>query len=260
MKTTHTYKNLPHSFLMGVVLCLFGVFFSSQAYAQHEELIDKTWYLYKLEIDEEDYEYYSLEIQAGDEARIKVVENDLDTIIQQYGCPGGGCDNYIEFIENENKFIFTERLCLASDPCRGYNDYIVDYDEIDSYYNEFYANFDSIIEYSFETIDAIEYLIFTNENNDKLYYTAENLSVADFEEFGFSIYPNPAQDQLNVRFVELPNNINLEVYDIHGKLLENLMINELETQLDVSEYASGLYFIKFTGDSGNTQVAKFVKR
>ena len=32
MKTIYTYKKLPYSFLMGVVLCLFGVFFSSQAY------------------------------------------------------------------------------------------------------------------------------------------------------------------------------------------------------------------------------------
>ena len=246
--------------LRRLVICLFAILFSFQSYAQHEELLDKTWYLYKLEIDEEDYEYYSLEIQAGDEARIKVIENDLDTIIQQYGCPGGGCDNYIEFIENENKFILTERLCLASDPCRGYNDYIVDYDEIDSYYNEFYENFDSIVEYSFETIDALEYLIFTDENNDKLYYTAENLSVADFEAFGLSVYPNPVHERLNVRFVELPNNTNLEVYDIHGKLLERTMISELETQLDVSEYASGLYFIKLTDELGSTQVKKFIKQ
>src|SRR5690625_2435064 len=242
--------------LLRLVICALGVFISLQGYAQHEDLLDKTWYLYKLEIDEEEYEYYSIEIQAGDEARIKVVVNDLDTIIQQDGCSGWGCDNYIEFIENENKFILTERLCLASDPCRGYNNYIVDYDEIAGYYNGFYENFDSIVEYSFETINAIEFLIFTDENNDKLFYTAENLSVADFEKVGFSIYPNPAQDQLNIRLTELPNNTTLKIYDIHGKLLENLVLSELETQLDVTEYASGMYFIKLIGKSGNTQVAK----
>src|SRR5699024_6877832 len=116
MKTTPTYKNLPHAFLMRVVLCLFGVFFSSQTYAQHDDLLDKTWYLYKLEIDGDEYEYYSLEIQVGDEARIKVViENDLNPIIQLYGCPRWGCNYYIELIENENKFFIINKLCLASD-------------------------------------------------------------------------------------------------------------------------------------------------
>ena len=261
MKTTSTFKSLPHAFLMRVVLCLFGVFFSSQAYAQHEDVLDKTWYLYKLEIDGEEYEYYSLEMQAGDEARIKVVvENDSNTIIQVDGCPRWGCDFYIEFIENENKFFIIDKLCLASDFCRNYNDYHIDYDVIASYYGNFYENFDSIVECSFETIDAIEYLIFTDENNDKLYYTAENLSVADFEEVGFSIYPNPAQDWLHIHIEELSNNTNLEVYDIHGKLLENFMLSKLETQLDVSEYASGIYFIKMTDELGSRQVKKFIKR
>src|SRR5699024_7402463 len=153
--------------------------------------------------DEEEYEYYSLEIQVGDEARIKVViENDLNPIIQLYGCPRWGCNYYIELIENENKFFIIDKLCLASDFCRNYNDYHIDYDVIASYYGDFYENFDSIVEYSFETIDAIEYLIFTDENNDKLYYTAENLSTPDFDELGFSIYPNPAQDQLFIQMSE----------------------------------------------------------
>lgn len=247
--------------LRRLVICLFAILFSLQSYAQHEELLDKTWYLYKLEIDGEEYEYHSLEIQAGDEARIKLVDEDgLDTIIQQYGCPGWGCDYYIEFIENENKFILIEKICLASDPCRGYNDYVAEYDEIDSYYGDFYENFDSIVEYSFETIDAIEYLIFTDENNDKLYYTAENLSTPDFEELGFSIYPNPAQDWLHIHLEKLSNNTSLEIYDIHGKLLKNIVLSEIETQLDVSKYAPGLYFIKMTDELGSRQVKKFIKK
>src|SRR5690625_2393434 len=256
MKTTPTYKNLPHLFFLSAVLCIFGVLFSSNTYAQQEGLLDKTWYLYKIEINEEEYEYHSLEIQAGDEARIKLVyEGGWDGYrIRLDGCPRWGCDYYIEFIENENRFYLNDKLCLASDYCRGYNDYSVDYDVISSYYGDFYENFESIVEYSFETIDAIEYLIFTDENNDKLYYTEENLSVAEFEALGFSIYPNPAENQLNIRFVELPNNISLEVYDVQGKLLKNLVLNELETQLDVSEYASGVYFIKMTDDFGNSQI------
>lgn len=242
--------------LRRLVIYMFVMLFSSQAYAQHEELLDKTWYLYKLEIDEEEYEYHSLEIQAGNESRIDFSKDD-DSILFD-GCPGWGMFLDLEFIENENKFILGGFGGLTLEYC-----YNWDYDEymlIEDYFYPFYHNYGSIIEYSFETIDAIEFLIFTGENNDKLYYTAENLSTPDFDELGFSIYPNPTQDWLHIHLEELSNNTYLEVYDIHGKLLKNLMLSELETHLDVSEYVSGLYFIKMTDNLGNAQIGKFIKQ
>lgn len=259
MKTTPTFKSLPHSFLMSVVLCLFGVFFTSQAYAQHEELLDKTWYLYKLEIDGEEYEYYSLDILTdNDESRLEfdIYDKSITGILFD-GCPGWGVTLNIEFIESVSKFITGGLGYLPFEYCQ-YGYYDDNYATIEDYFYSFYQ-YGSIIEYSFETIDTIEYLIFTNENNNKLYYTAENLSIADFEELGFSIYPNPTQDWLHIHLEELSNNTSLEVYDVQGKLLESLALSDLEIQLDVSEYASGLYFIKLIGESNHTQIKKFIK-
>src|SRR5690625_4225330 len=259
MKTTPTFKSLPHSFLMSVVLCLFGVFFTSQAYAQHEELLDKTWYLYKLEIDGEEYEYYSLDILTdNDESRLAfdIYDKSITGILFD-GCPGWGVTLNIEFIESVSKFITGGLGYLPFEYCQ-YGYYDDNYATIEDYFYSFYQ-YGSIIEYSFETIDTIEYLIFTNENNNKLYYTAENLSIADFEELGFSIYPNPTQDWLHIHLEELSNNTSLEVYDVQGKLLESLALSDLEIQLDVSEYASGLYFIKLIGESNHTQIKKFIK-
>ncbi|HLS10717.1 MAG TPA: hypothetical protein VK050_00990, partial [Flavobacteriaceae bacterium] len=218
MKTTPTFKSLPHSFLMSVVLCLFGVFFTSQAYAQHEELLDKTWYLYKLEIDGEEYEYYSLDILTdNDESRLEfdIYDKSITGILFD-GCPGWGVTLNIEFIESVSKFITGGLGYLPFEYCQ-YGYYDDNYATIEDYFYSFYQ-YGSIIEYSFETIDTIEYLIFTNENNNKLYYTAENLSIADFEELGFSIYPNPTQDWLHIHLEELSNNTSLEVYDVQGKL------------------------------------------
>lgn len=176
------------------------------------------------------------------------------------GCPGRGCDFYIEFIENEDRFVLIDKLCLALDFCQYYNNYDVDYDVIDSYSAGFYGNFGATVEYSFETIDSIEYLIFTDENGGKLYYTAENLSTPDFDTTAFTISPNPAQDQLYIRLDELSSSTTLEIYDIHGRLLEILKMNEIEIQLDVSDYASGMYFIQIKGESNNTQIARFLKQ
>lgn len=260
MKTLLTYNNLPHLLNLSAILFFLGILFPSLAHAQHEDLLDKTWYLYKVEVEGVTYPYHSLELQSGDESNIEIiVENDLEGIIQMYGCPGWGCGQYIEFIEDENKMIFIDKLCLATNPCEGYWYYDADFAEIASYFSSFYENYGSTIDYDWQTIDAVSYLIFTDEDGDKLYYTEENLSVDDFEVLGFSIYPNPTQNQLNIRLTELTNNPILEVYDIRGKLLKNLVFSELEIQLDVSDYASGMYLIKMTDDLGNTQIGKFIK-
>ncbi|HLS11191.1 MAG TPA: hypothetical protein VK050_03420, partial [Flavobacteriaceae bacterium] len=219
MKTLLTYNNLPHLLNLSAILFFLGMLFPSSAHAQHEDLLDKTWYLYKVEVEGVTYPYHSLELQSGDESNIEIIiENELDGIIQMYGCPGSGCAYYVDFIEEENKMILVDKICLASYPCYGYDDYIAGYAEITSYFNAFYENFGSTIDYDWQTIDAISYLIFTDEDGDKLYYTEENLSIADFEELGFSIYPNPTQDWLHIHLEELSNNTSLEVYDVQGKL------------------------------------------
>lgn len=263
MKTTYTYKNLPDLFFLSAVLSIFGMLFTSQAYAQQEELLDRVWYLYKLEIDGEEYLYHNLEIQSGDEANIVIMlDDELNSYIEMWGCPGWGCIINIEFVENESQFILDDMVCLTMSPC----DYYTygnhsQYGSFSDYFDGFYRNnYDSIMDYNYETINTIEYLIFTDENGDKLYYTAENLSVADFNELIFTIYPNPAQDWLHIHLEGLSNNTSLEVYDVHGRLLKRIMLSELETQLDVSEYASGLYFIKLKNALGTTHTVKFIKK
>src|SRR5699024_5617872 len=258
------YKNLPHAFLMRVVLCLFGVFFSSQDYAQHEDLLGKTWYLYKLEIDGEEYEYYYYTPNtrtANDESRIEIMDYDINKLtaaVEFDGCPGWGMFLTIEFVENEEKFILSDFGGLTLEYCYYWQD-SVEHEIIEEFFFSFYHNYGSIVEYSLETINNIEFLIFTNENNDKLYYTAENLSVADFEELGFSIYPNPAQDQL---FIQMSENsaMTISVYDIQGRLMERFQSSSAETSLDVSKYVSGLYFIILTDELKSTQVKKFIKQ
>lgn len=262
MKTILTNKITSHLFLLGVMFSVFGMLFPFQAYAQHEDLLDRTWYLYKIEVGGVDYEYSSIVIDAGDEARIKVVEeNNLEVMIQVDGCPGRGCDYIIEFVENENKFIIIDRGCLAMEFCKTYRNTNEGYVEIENHFHNtiFNNHLGSIVEYEWQTIDNISFLIFTNSEGDKIYYTAENLSVSDFNELNFSISPNPTQNQLNIRLAELLSDLNLEIYDIQGKLIEHHTLSEIETQLDVSKLSSGIYFIKLTEDSGAFQTMRFVK-
>ena len=265
MKTAHTYKNLPHVFLMRVVLCLFGVFFSSQAYAQDEELLDKVLYLYKLDVNGSEVSYPSIDSLNGKERTIEFLNN---SVIQFDGCPSySHCTIEYEILDDET-FILQSLGCVDYVLCEEFRYHYSDYAIFDDLLAEFYYSIlpsadispEQIISYTITSENNYFNLMLVNENQDIAYYSTANLSIADFEAIGFSIYPNPAQGQLNIRFVELPNNTSLEIYDVQGKLLGNLMISELETQLNVSEYASGIYFIKMTDELGSTQVKKFIKQ
>src|SRR5699024_4878830 len=175
-------------------------------------------------------------IGVGMESQIMIRENfddEFTTFISFDGCPGWGVILSIEFVENESKFILGHYGDgIPFEYCQ-YGYYYDEYAIIEELFHSFY-HYGSIIEYSFETIGAIEFLIFTDENNDKLYYTAENLSTPDFDELGFSIYPNPAQDQL---FIQMSENsaMTISVYDIQGRLMERFQSSSAETSLDVSK-------------------------
>ena len=71
---------------------------------------------------------------------------------------------------------------------------------------------------------------------------------------GVKIYPNPAQNILNIANAE---NTNIQVYDVLGKLIlskNNISINE---ELNVSNFRTGTYFIKISNDR-NVSTKKFV--
>ena len=69
------------------------------------------------------------------------------------------------------------------------------------------------------------------------------------------IYPNPANNELRIINHELRENIDIQIFDIVGKLvLSHPSALSPETIIDISHLAKGMYFLKI----GN-KTAKFVK-
>ncbi len=62
------------------------------------------------------------------------------------------------------------------------------------------------------------------------------------------VYPNPTDGALNVDLTSYTGRaVRLEVYSLEGKLLKFKEIDEVQTtleNLDLSQYANGMYFIK----------------
>ncbi len=98
------------------------------------------------------------------------------------------------------------------------------------------------------------YPVETNEANTVF----EILSTSQFEIDNTIIaYPNPTSDHVAIQSAFILQSISL--YDIQGRLLQTMIVNDAATTLDVSSRAKGVYFLKITSDKG-IKVEKIVKQ
>jgi hypothetical protein len=67
------------------------------------------------------------------------------------------------------------------------------------------------------------------------------------EDNEFSLHPNPTKDLINIEFQNKGNN-ELKITNINGKLMLNMKLRTNKTQIEISEYPTGIYFITVSGD------------
>lgn len=75
----------------------------------------------------------------------------------------------------------------------------------------------------------------------------------------FIVYPNPANDLLNIIFSETPEEANLEIYNDIGILIQKQTLLSVNNQIDVKTYNRGLYILKVT-NLNTTCTLKFIKQ
>lgn len=72
-----------------------------------------------------------------------------------------------------------------------------------------------------------------------------------------SVYPNPAQNVVNIQLDENLVGSPISVYDIYGKLVIEESVNQANVKLDVNQLPSGIYYLRIGNHSA--QNAKFIK-
>jgi hypothetical protein len=80
-----------------------------------------------------------------------------------------------------------------------------------------------------------------------------NLSLTDNSIGLFNVFPNPANDVLNI---ETEGDFSVSVLNTNG---EEMVSNLKSKSINVSNYNSGIYFVKLQNEKG-VQVKKFIKR
>ena len=83
------------------------------------------------------------------------------------------------------------------------------------------------------------------------------------------LYPNPTKDVVNVQLTinnEQLDGVNIQLFDVYGRLLEVINMTDARgaslqtTQIDLSQYAKGVYFVKAVAEGKAIAVRKVVKR
>jgi hypothetical protein len=83
--------------------------------------------------------------------------------------------------------------------------------------------------------------------------------------FDYDIFPNPANEMINVRFKHSEVSYNealIEIYDLNGRLIlqENCILHEQSQQsFNIQELNKGLYIIRLQAD-GFQLLKKFIKQ
>jgi hypothetical protein len=76
-----------------------------------------------------------------------------------------------------------------------------------------------------------------------------------------SVYPNPAQDVLNVEANENQHLKKIDISDLQGQLIQSFDANACNTYiaLNISDLWKGIYVVKVVFDNGETTSKRFVK-
>ena len=85
-----------------------------------------------------------------------------------------------------------------------------------------------------------------------------NVGIDDLPDNLIAIYPNPTNGKLTVSGTGLQVS-RIDIYDVYGKLLQTLAVNDVVADLDVSGLPAGLYFLRIQTDNGAV-TKRFVKR
>lgn len=82
------------------------------------------------------------------------------------------------------------------------------------------------------------------------------LSNPDFMAMNFDYYPNPVKNNLTISSESIIDNI--EIYSVLGQKVKSIKVNDIQTEINLSELTQGLYFVKATS-AGQEKTVKIIK-
>ncbi|WP_299214426.1 T9SS type A sorting domain-containing protein [uncultured Dokdonia sp.] len=232
---------------------------SQSILAQDPLLFEGEWVLYSLEINGEQFVP-----ESNNEVEfIKLLfeESTNDNPDTPYSILGTVCDSFFSSVIFEESDFSTFMLG---------DDYVTTLANCDTSENQNFQNrYFSFYETSIS--DPFEYSIVFLGNNATLHVIASNgdiadygntvLSTSDFVKPSFSVYPNPAQDQLFIETHQISEAYTITVFDVNGKQKVQTSKKTLEANpLQIQHWASGIYFVQLKSQDRIVSTKRFIKK
>lgn len=73
-----------------------------------------------------------------------------------------------------------------------------------------------------------------------------------------TLYPNPTNDQVTVSCSMIP--LSIQLISITGEIITVIKPVSINTQVDLSSVASGIYFVRVQSQSGSVRYLKIVRK
>lgn len=83
--------------------------------------------------------------------------------------------------------------------------------------------------------------------------------ITHIDEAGFKLYPNPAQNSINIKTNAQHTDAYVEIFDALGRSVKQLKLNEQTTKIDISGFNRGIYIAKINS-ANTTETIRFVKK
>lgn len=222
-------------------ILLLVVLFSSNVFGQDEELF-KTWYLHSWDND------------FDENIQVNTVDPPIDpTLIinEDFSFSGeAACNTFTGQIEYEMGAGDSEMLSIVS---FSHSEEDCDYQIHTDFENQYFSCF----------LPIANYLITYDEDNlslvtlvSAMHFKSTPLSSEENSIKNFSLYPNPVIDELFIDANGIENAI-LHIYSISGK---KLLTSPFVSELDVSGFKSGVYFLEVSTPQGQTHLQRFIKK
>lgn len=113
------------------------------------------------------------------------------------------------------------------------------------------------------TTGVVRYFIHTNnscgnQSQDRSRFVAcsTTLGVEEVEKGSIKLYPNPTKSIININGIDTIDKV--EISSSLGQQIGVILINATQSQIDLSSYAAGIYFVKVYTEKGSTSY-KIVK-
>lgn len=128
----------------------------------------------------------------------------------------------------------------------------------------------SVTSWTMETItlpslNATYYIAFEAKENYGYGVGLDDVSInspegiSEPDQVAVSVFPNPANDIVNVNFSASVDNAVIEFFDIQGKVVKSITVNGVSTTVRVDDLQAGIYSMRISASALNSVVRVLIK-